>query len=253
MILNSCGQKQLPGYDFELFSNTPVKELAQVLSIQDTIEIDRILNSGNVEIDYQEKKYGSTLLMLCVANDLKQSTRKLLQHGANPNLVDNQNGESALMISCYNHFTVNCDDTILKLLIEYGADVNAVQIKYKGNEIVQNRTVLMISVSDAQLNPCNNFVELLVNKGADINAITYDSTSCAVNSALMVNNLEAVRYLLIEKGAIIPKYALIRFPGLPDEEKVTIRQLLNEQDYSDDPYRDKIKNELIDYLESKGY
>jgi hypothetical protein len=36
-------------------------------------------------------------------------------------------------------------------------------------------------------------------------------------------------------------------------EKVTIRQLLNEQDYSDDPYRDKIKVELLDYLKSKGY
>jgi ankyrin repeat protein len=231
----------MPGFDFDLFSNSPLKDLAYAVKQQDTLEIERIAKNGNINVDYQEKKFGHTLLMLAVANNLKISTKKLLELGASPNLIDQYNGESALMISCTS-----------ELLVKYGGDVNAVQqLKRKGFYI--NQTVLMIAVSDPQFEPCNSRFRYLVENGADINAITLDSTSCAVNFALMVNNLEAVRYLLIEKGAEIPKYALIRFQGLPDEENVTIIQLLGEQDYSDDPYRDKIKKELIAYLKSKGY
>lgn len=248
-FLFACGLKPMPGFDFELFSSTPVYDLAIAVKNQDTIKIVQIVNEDKVNIDYQEQKFGHTLLMLAVANNLKLSTKKLLELGASPNKIDHYNKESALMIACASEYNQSCDLDILQLLVGHGGNVNAVQ-NLKREGALLNQTVLMIAVSDPQIKPCNNKVQFLVENGADINKITLDSTFCAVNSALMVNNLEAARYLLIEKKAIIPRYALIRFKGLPDEEKVTILQLLNEQDYSDDPYRDEIKNELIEYLKS---
>src|SRR4051812_19646657 len=83
IILSSCSQSTSlgPGYEWDLFKNTPNWRLAKAVAKEDTNEIYSIIKGGNVNLNLQETKFGRTLLMLAVGNDKEFSTAALLKMG----------------------------------------------------------------------------------------------------------------------------------------------------------------------------
>jgi hypothetical protein len=78
IILSStmaCSQNFGPGYQFELFKNTPNWELALAVKNEVTIGIRRLLKEGNFNINLQEPKFGVTLLHLAIGNDKLASNK----------------------------------------------------------------------------------------------------------------------------------------------------------------------------------
>jgi len=87
VFLTACqgaGNNRL-GKDFGLFQETPVWELAKAVRAEDVAEIKRIVAERQQKVDYQEPKFGSTLLMLAVLNEKYESCEALLEMGADAN------------------------------------------------------------------------------------------------------------------------------------------------------------------------
>lgn len=55
--------------DFRLFQETPVWKLAKAVQDQKLSKIKRLVKEEKLDVDFQESKYGNTLLMLAVKNE----------------------------------------------------------------------------------------------------------------------------------------------------------------------------------------
>ena len=71
---------------YELFKDTAVWELAKAVQKEDIEEIKRLVNQEKLNIDFQEEKFGNTLLILSVSNHQYTSFKTLLELGADPNI-----------------------------------------------------------------------------------------------------------------------------------------------------------------------
>ena len=79
----ACSQNRGPGYQFNLFKNTPSWELAKAVEREDEKGMIKILGKKNVDINLQEPEYRNTVLHLAIANDKLLSTKILLENNAN--------------------------------------------------------------------------------------------------------------------------------------------------------------------------
>jgi ankyrin repeat protein len=113
----------------------------------------------------------------------------VLSNGANPNSPDNPDGGTALMEAAKRG-----DLPLVKRLLDDGADVNA-KVKSMVYPCSNGWTALMYASNHSEV------VELLLQKGADINARANDGNT-ALKSAALEGNAEVVK-LLLEKGADI--------------------------------------------------
>lgn len=240
----------MPGFDYKLFKNTPVWELAKAVEKEDTNQIVIILKDTTLKIDYHERKFGNTLLMLAVASNKKKAVKKLLEYGANPNEKDYFNNSTSIVFACEYH-SDDCDTIILKMLIEHHSDVNFIQkidrIEDNGAHSFVCETVLMTAV---KIN-CLNIIKILVDAGADINKYTYYEGYGAITEALIQDNIAIAKYLIIDRHAKIPEYCNIRNRGEKDEQKLTITAMLNEREYDHNSDNYKYKKEIINYLKNK--
>jgi len=248
----SCNTNNyLPGFDFKLFNGTPVWELAKAVEKEDVKQIELILKNPAVKVDFHEPKFGNTLLMLAVANNKKKSVKKLLEMGANPNEKDYYDNATPLIYACDN-YSEDCDTAILKWMIDYHGDVNSIQsidrVENNGAHSFVMNTALMIAVE----NNCLEIIKVLINAGADINRYTYYEGYGAITSAIIQDNLEIVKYLIMDRQAKIPDYCYIRDKGGKDEQKLTITDMLNERNYEPGSSNQKYKEEIIKYLKSKS-
>lgn len=66
---SSSVQEDLLGNDYRLFKNTPVWELAQAVQNDNIKKIKEIVSKQDINLDYQEPRFGSTLLMLSIMNE----------------------------------------------------------------------------------------------------------------------------------------------------------------------------------------
>ena len=176
-----------PGYDFNNFKHTPVWDLARAVADDDTAKIGAILKDKRIDVDCPDPKFGLTLLMLAVEYEQERSVEKLLQCGANPNAHKNQEDESPLIHCCF----FISGTKILKLLIEYGGDVNSIHImdhRKGGDGSWVNETPLMAAASDPKVG-CLDKVKMLVESGADINKCTYYEGYGAITTAIIMENL----------------------------------------------------------------
>ena len=91
MLLENCiflhGGK-LSGKEYELFQNTPAWKLAKAVRSADEDKVKEILSEDSNLINYQEPKYGETLLMLTIKKQEYDSFMILLRNGADVNIHD---------------------------------------------------------------------------------------------------------------------------------------------------------------------
>ncbi|MDR6546629.1 ankyrin repeat protein [Chryseobacterium rhizosphaerae] len=181
-------KNKLLGGDYRLFQDTPAWELAKAVWDNDVDKIDEEVKKNPKVLNYQENKYGNTLLNLSVYNDNFKSFKELLKLGANPNISDSMHCSSPLITACESF-----DDKTkyVEELIKYKADVNYVECNEGKQEQKTNRTALILASHRGNL----GIVHLLIENGAKIN-YTNPNDEDALSLATLSTNYDIVLYLL---------------------------------------------------------
>ncbi len=244
--------KDLTGRDYRLFQKTPAWELAKAVQDEDVNKIDKIVSENSGLINYQEPKYGNTLLKLTVMNQQMKSFKALLERKADVSIHNTFDGTSALIEACGSKYY---DIGFAQMLVEYGANVNDVEAgkRKKGNST--RETPLIAAAQTGKL----DLVKFLISKGADINYQNEFGQS-ALSKSIMANRYE-VSYYLLQNGADYKRPIFYR----PDYSVPSERQDPNDkgkpmyladvlkEDVSDiDTDEFKYKKRIIEFLKSKG-
>jgi ankyrin repeat protein len=174
-LLSSC-EDTLKYVNFEQFDNTKAEKLADAVRNEDIDEIERIVKIDKVPVDFQEPEIGNTVLMVAVVAQKRESIKKLLELGANPNLTNKKWCESTFHLACERFLDGKCDIKLIDLLIKYGADVNFPQT-YNHSNGTYFQTPLMLSVNYYVWNPDDRLFYHLIKKGADINTVGVDEST----------------------------------------------------------------------------
>lgn len=244
-------KSELTGRDYRLFQNTPAWELAKAVEDENTKKIDKIVSENPEIINYQESKYGNTLLMLTIMNQQLKPFKALLKRGADVNIHNTFDGTSSLIKACSSKFY---NITFVKMLIEYGADVNDVETGERRKENGTRLTPLIAASRTGRL----DLVRFLVSKGADVNYQNEFGQS-ALSESVMVDEYK-VAYYLLQNGADYNRPIYYRFDySVPIEKSdhkdkgkpMYLWDVLKEDlsEFGTSEY--KYKMLIIDFLKSK--
>ena len=244
-------KSELTGRDYRLFQNTPAWELAKAVEDENTKKIDKIVSENPEIINYQESKYGNTLLMLTIMNQQLKPFKALLKRGADVNIHNTFDGTSSLIKACSSKFY---NITFVKMLIEYGADVNDVEIGERRKENGTRLTPLIAASRTGRL----DLVRFLVSKGADVNYQNEFGQS-ALSKSVMVDEYK-VAYYLLQNGADYNRPIYYRFDNsVPIEKRdpkdkgkpMYLWDVLKEDlsEFGTSEYKYKMR--IIDFLKSK--
>ncbi|WP_055426340.1 ankyrin repeat domain-containing protein [Apibacter mensalis] len=242
----------LTGNDYRLFQNTPAWELAKAVQDEDVNKIDEIVLKNPELINYQEPKYGNTLLKLTVMNQQLKPFKVLLKRKADVNIHNTFDGTSSLIEACNSKYY---NISFAKLLVEYGANVNDAEIGERRQGNSTRLTPLMAASKTGNL----DLVKFLVSKGADINYQNEFGQS-ALSASVMINKYE-ISYYLLQHGADYKRPIFYRPDySIPTENRdpndkgrpMYLADVLKENvaDVDTDEY--KYKMLIIDFLKSKG-
>ena len=241
----------LTGNDYRLFQNTPAWELAKAVQDEDVNKIDEIVLKNPELINYQEPKYGNTLLKLTVMNQQLKPFKVLLKRKADVNIHNTFDGTSSLIEACNSKYY---NISFAKLLVEYGANVNDAEIGERRQGNSTRLTPLMAASKTGNL----DLVKFLVSKGADINYQNEFGQS-ALSASVMINKYE-ISYYLLQHGADYKRPIFYRPDySIPTENRdpndkgrpMYLADVLKENvaDVDTDEY--KYKMLIIDFLKSK--
>lgn len=173
--VNYVRQDHLNALMMAILNNNP--SIAQILIEHDS-NINLINNKGN------------TPLLLAITQDLWNIASLLVKYGANINVI-NEDYESPLSL------TSKCNPKFAIFLIENGADIDVL------NE--DNKTPLIIACENNHI----ELVQVLLNKGCNVNQLTYieyENKKDEKYSALHLTTIRGyydITKLLIEYGANI--------------------------------------------------
>jgi ankyrin repeat protein len=229
----------LNGFDFRLFQNTQVWELAKAVQDQDTTLIKSLAMKYPNQIDYQESKFGESLLMLSVLNNLYNSTNTLLKLGANANLHDRYKGSTPVIEAAkYNN---NAD--IMKLLLKYGGDSNSTDNAPTKNDSsysdIRNFALLEASMNNIDL------VKTLIKNGANVNQTAKPNGDGALENSLIQEKYD-ISLFLLQNGADYKKKVKL-FTCTVD-----MLYLLKNVDLGIDTKKYIEKMKVVEFLQAKG-
>lgn len=245
-------KQDLTGSDYRLFQNTPAWDLAKAVQDEDEKKINEIVSKDPKLINYQEPKFGNTLLMLTITNQQLKPFRYLLEKRADVNIHNTFDGTSAIIEACGSKYY---DIQFVKILIQNGANVNDIETgeRKKGNS---TRATPLIEASKSGL---MDLVKFLVSKGADVNYQNEFGQS-AFSESIMQKRYE-ISYYLLENGADYerpifyrPDYSIPLEKQDPNDKgkPMYLVDVLREAflDFDTDEYKYKMK--IVDFLKSKG-
>lgn len=214
------------------FKGTPVDSISDAIKLEDTIRIANFFTEKFDKINYQEPKFGYTLLLWSIANKKYNSCNALLKAGADPNLTT-IDGHSPLIYSAqYGNFDY------VKLLVKYGANINYLM------DSLPPATALIASISATPSNDDYEKVKFLVEHGANIDATNRD-VSTPVNYAVILKSFEILEYLIF-KGAKTDKPVNI----LPNGRQILLYEKIEKLDVSLEFVNRKKK--LLKYIKKKS-
>lgn len=229
---------KLLGADYRLFQNTPAWELAKAVQDDDIDKIDEEIQKNPKIANYQEGKYGKTLLHLSSYNNNYKSFKELLRLGANPNIADSSHCTTPL-IEVAQSF-----ENKLKYaeeLIKYKANVNYVECNEGRLKQKTNATPLIAASGRNNL----EMVKLLVKNGANIN-YTNSNDEDALSLATLSKKYDIVLYLL-QQGADCSK-VLYKKGGAVNPQDIYMKNWIeDEADHSAKEY-----SEIKSLLKKKG-
>lgn len=259
ITIGSCQKiDEMAGWKVEYFKGTPVYELAAAIKNDDLKQVEKLLRQKAFDINTRDNNYGNTVLTYATVYSKNEAIKMLLENGADPNLADTRYNETALILAVKNtrnnsgESYDNCNTEIIELMIKYGGNVNTKQqfnyTSTNGGAVSANTSLLGI----ASQNGCLNVVKLLVEHGADINFGTESEPNHIILSALYQNNLDIVKYLIVDKKAKVSPVLFTRpANGTTPAQNVSIESYLTDQDYVKDSDEFNLRQEIIDYLQNK--
>lgn len=248
IALISCSNEQnYVGMDYRIFDNTPAETLAHAVDKENISCIKNQILKVGIPVDYQEPKYGNTVLMNAIMNNDYQSVECLLKLGADPNLyadtIKNHGWNAVILAS---KFPVS--PSLLSLLIEYGGDPNSYckgyEVRAYGKKVPIRTSALDYAAEDEI-----EKVKILLQAGANPNRrLPEYNFPSALKVALLYNMKTTL--LLLEKGADYN----CNFAYRTDCENECFHSILYELRFYQPPigsleFEDKQK--VIKFLESK--
>lgn len=190
MVSARTNDRQLLIFDIEIFRSTPVWEYAKRLPVATMDETENVIcEIPRALINAREPRFGATLLGWAVWSNRWEVVKQLLLNGADPNVL-HSGGLTPFIQACGRLESAE----LLRLMIQCGADVNLVTPTNLG--VGQYRsfdTPLIAAVVSGSLTK----VKMLVEIGADVDAIGADSTPAII----ACNDINILHYLLITKHA----------------------------------------------------
>ncbi len=265
VILLSCRLqgKEMDKGEYEItsiniYKDTPVWELALAVKDQKVKDIEKIAKNEPNLLDYQESKYGSTLLLWAIGMEKYNSAEALLKCGADPNITSNTEWKTPLFLASgfsWIDYDAKKDPKYVKLLLNFGADPNIIYYheseKFTGKPGV---SPLMNSIGSGI-----EKTKALVEAGADINYKTETGRTAAIIALRNGKNatpsgIEYAHYLVAKKKARIsePYYRGTAFgDGDPNEEFLPVN-ILRGWIYDLDSERHKIKMEIVEEFTRQG-
>lgn len=241
LVLLACGDSgNLTNSDYELFKETPAWNLAKAVRDGNEGRIKDVLKAQPVLINYQEPKYGSTLLMLTIENQEPESFLNLLSLKADVRIHDTYDGSSALIKACrYDYF----DILFVEALLEAGADPNDVEVGPRRTDNHSRNTPLISAVKSGK----REFVVLLIDHGAEVNYQDEFGHS-ALTTAVLQDHYDIVLYLL-QKGA---NYRHPIFVRPVENSEVYLVDALRQAFFPLNSKQHKLKMEVVEFLKGKG-
>lgn len=245
-------KSRLTGYDYRLFQETPAWELAKAVQDEDVRKINEIVSHNPEIVNYQESKYGNTLLMLTVANQQLVPFKALLVNNADVNIHDTFTGTSAIIDACSSSWY---SIKFLKLLVLYGADVNDVSAGEQRKGKGARKTPLIKASESGNL----KFVKYLISEGADIN-YQNELGESALTGSIIHDKLDVAYYLLLN-GADCerplfyrPDYPVSSENGDPNDkgEPAYLVKELRRDFFEFDTKNYKYKMKIVDFLKAIG-
>lgn len=198
ICFTSCFHKDIavgPAMDFSIFENTPVAPLAKEIYNNNNSKLNNLLATGSFRhiINYQEQKYGNTLLMLAVFSKKKYAVKLLLQYGADPNLFNDSirnRGENAVIIA-----SESSTAEILELLLKNGGNPNSCYCGKEQDNLGDLYSIRYSALIEASKDNLSK-VKLLIEYGADINYYDVNNPITALQAALIQEKMDIVLFLL---------------------------------------------------------
>lgn len=259
VLIISCTNREelvdkdkLTGRDYCLFQSTPAWELAKAVQDADESKVIEILAKEPRLIDYQEPKYGNTLLKLTVMNQQMKPFKLLLDNNADVNIHNTYDGTSAIIEASRTKFY---DIKYVEILLQKGANVNDIEIGKRREGNSTRFTPLMAASRSGRL----DIVKLLVAKGAEIN-YRNEFNQSALSASIMQEEYE-VAYYLLQNGADYkqpifyrPDYSVPSELQDPNDkgEPMYLVDVLREDFSEFDTNEYKYKMQIVDFLHSKG-
>jgi len=232
--------KDLTGRDYRLFQKTPAWELAKAVQDENVSKISEIIAKDNKIANYQEPKYGNTLLMLTIKNQQLEPFKTLLENKADVNIHNTFDGTSALIEACGSKYY---DIKYAETLLQNGANANDVETGERKDGNTTRTTPLIVASKTGKL----DLVKLLLKNGADIN-YQNEYKQSALSESVRLEKYEVILFL-IQSGV---DYKL---PITYNQEQDKTYYLVDElrfymPDIGSTEY--KYKMQIVDFLKSKG-
>jgi ankyrin repeat protein len=234
--------------DYRLFQNSPAWDLAKAVQDENEGEINKILSKDKKLINYQEQKYGNTLLTLTIINQQMKPFKVLLDNNAEVNIHNTYDGTSPLIQSC---MFKSYDSEFAKILIERKANVNDVEVGKRREGNSTRFTPLIAASREGKL----DLVQILIKNGANIN---YENEfhQSALSSCVMQDRYDVTIYLL--KSGVNYSRPIFYRPSddvvnNPKEDKpIYLIDMLREDFFELDSQEYKYKMKVVEFLKSKG-
>jgi hypothetical protein len=182
--------QQLLIFNIEIFQGTPVWQYAKELPSGSVEETEKVICEIPTSlINTREPRFGATLLGWAVWSKRLEVVKQLLLNGADPNVI-HSGGLTPFIQACGRLESTD----ILRLMIQCGANVNLVTPTNLGVGLYRSfDTPLVAAVISGSMTK----VKLLVDSGADVDAIGADSTP----AIMACRDIDILYYLLITKRA----------------------------------------------------
>lgn len=129
----------------------------------------------------------ATPLHIACANNNFEMIKLLVEHGANVNAVDDKNRTPLYFTLLHQTYDIN----IVKYLVENGADVNIQSNIMVDSKACKYQTILFLAIGQSL-----ECVKYLVEHGANVNAVTYSNANLLMNCILFQYDINIIKYLI---------------------------------------------------------